>query len=79
MSKDEHQMQMADMKQFDEQMPCVGIFWFDVNDHILFGVRRMELTPKMVEDAAEKERPFINYTQLHRQVWARVFSSFGRA
>ena len=23
----ERQAQMADMKSFDEQMPCVGIFW----------------------------------------------------
>ena len=45
---------MSDMKSFDEQMPCIGIFWYDLADHEFFGVRKSELTPKMVEDAAEK-------------------------
>ena len=54
---------MADMKSFDEQMPCVGIFWYDPEDNTLFGVRKKELTPQMVEEAAEKGKPFINYPQ----------------
>ena len=37
-------MQMEDMKSFDEQMPCVGIFWNDPEDNTLFGVRKKELT-----------------------------------
>ena len=57
----EHAAQMADMKAFDEQMPCIGIFWYDPEDHSLFGVGKKELTPKMVEDAADKGLPFINY------------------
>ena len=36
----EHKAQMADMRSFDEQMPCVGIFWYDPEDHALFGVRK---------------------------------------
>jgi hypothetical protein len=24
-----HKAQMEDMRSFDEQMPCVGIFWYD--------------------------------------------------
>ena len=55
---------MADMKSFDEQMPCVGIFWYDPSDHALFGVRKKELTPREVEEAAEKGVPFINYPHL---------------
>ena len=64
---------MADMASFDEQMPCVGIFWYDPDDNTLFGVRKKELTPQMVEEAAEKGKPFINYPQLHRQVWAKEY------
>ena len=64
---------MADMKSFDEQMPCIGIFWYAPEDHSLFGVRKQELTPREVEEAAEKGVPFINYPQLHRQVWAKEF------
>lgn len=60
----EHAAQMADMKAFDEQMPCIGIFWYDPEDHSLFGVGKKELTPKMVEDAADKGLPFINYPTL---------------
>ena len=41
---------MEDMKSFDEQMPCVGIFWYDPEDNTLFGVRKKELTPQMVEE-----------------------------
>ena len=35
LSDKEHNMQMDDMKTFDEQMPCVGIFWYDSKDHTL--------------------------------------------
>ena len=66
-------VQMADMKSFDEQMPSVGIFWYDSTDHCLFGVRKKELTPREVEEAAEKGKPFINYPHLHRQVWAKEY------
>ena len=26
---------MEDMRQFDEQMPCVGIFWYDPGEDTL--------------------------------------------
>ena len=64
---------MAAMRAFDEQMPCVGIFWYDPEDKSLFGVRKKELTPVEVEDAAKKGMPFINYPHLHRQVWAKEY------
>lgn len=64
---------MDAMKAFDEQMPCVGIFWYDTKDKELFGVRKSELTPRMVEEAAESGLPFINYPHLHRQVWAKEY------
>lgn len=69
----EHKAQMEDMATFDEQMPSVGIFWYDPGDHTLFGVRKKELTPREVEEAAEKGVPFINYPKLHRQVWAKEY------
>ena len=71
LSTTEHEALMEDMRQFDEQMPCVGIFWYDPADNVLFGVRKQELTPKMTTEAAEKGLPFINYPKLHRQVWAK--------
>ena len=64
---------MEDMRSFDEPMPSVGIFWYDPEDQSLFGVRKKELTPREVEDAAEKGKPFINYPHLHRQVWANEY------
>ena len=73
LTEKEHEAQMASMREFDEQMPCVGIFWYDLEDHSFFGVRKKELTPKMVEEAAEKGKPFINYPHLHRQVWAKEY------
>ena len=52
---------MADMKSFDEQMPCVGIFWYDPEEHSFFGVHKKEVTPKMVEEARSKGVDVINY------------------
>ena len=73
LSEKEHNQQMADMRQYDEQMPAIGIFWYDPEDHSFFGVYKKELTPKMVEDAAEKGLPFINYPKLHRQIWKEEY------
>ncbi len=64
LTNEEHNMQMADMKAFDEQMPCIGIFWYDPEDKCLFGIRKKEITPKMVEEAAQRGLPFINYPHL---------------
>jgi hypothetical protein len=66
LTENERKQQMADMKSYDEQMPCVGIFWYDPSSNSFFGVRKKEITPKMVEDAANKGLPFINYPHLHR-------------
>ena len=71
LSKEEHQAMMADMQAFDEQMPCVGIFWYDPEEKTLFGVRKEELTPKMVEESANEGLPFINTPDLHHEVWAK--------
>ena len=38
----ERTAQMNDMRSFDEQMPCVGIFWYDPADSSFFGVRKKE-------------------------------------
>lgn len=73
LSISEHEALMEDMRGFDEQMPCVGIFWYDPAENVLFGVRKQELTPKMIEDAANDGLPYINYPHLHRQVWAKEF------
>ena len=73
LSKEQHEAQMADMKSFDEQMPCVGIFWYDPETKTFLGVRKSEVTPQMVEDAADKGIPFINYPHLHRQVWMKEY------
>ncbi len=67
----DHNAQMADMRSFDEQMPCVGIFWYDPLDHTLFGVRKKELTPQMVEEAAEKGKPFINLSEVFKSDGSR--------
>ena len=73
LTDEERKALMEDLKSFDRQMPCVGLFGYDPQDHAFFGVRKKELTPKMVEEAAEKGLPFINYPTLHRQVWAKEF------
>lgn len=57
----EHNAQMADMASFDEQMPFVGIFWYDPEDHTLFGVRKKELTPQVVEEERARGVDVIDY------------------
>ena len=64
LTNEERKKLMADMKAFDEQMPCIGIFWYDLKDKSFFGVRKKEITPKMVEEAADRGLPFINYPLL---------------
>lgn len=73
LTQSQHDAQMNDMKAFDEEMPSIGIFWYDPTDCSFFGVGKKTLTPKMVEEAAEKGLPFINYPTLHRQVWAKEY------
>lgn len=51
---------MNDMRSFDEQMTCVGFFWYDPADRSLIGMRRKEITTQMVEEAAEKGRLYIS-------------------
>ena len=36
LSDKDHKAQMAAMKAFDEQMPCIGIFWYDPESHALW-------------------------------------------
>jgi hypothetical protein len=50
---------MDDMRSFDEPMPSVGIFWYDPAEKNFFGVHKKEITPREVEEAAEKGVPFI--------------------
>lgn len=69
----EHNAQMEAMKEFEEEMPSVGIFWYDTTEHDFFGVHKKQVTPKMVEDAALKGIPYINYTQLHKQIWTKEY------
>ena len=61
LSDKDHKAQMEDMKSFDEQMPCVGIFWYDPQYNTLFGVRKKELTPQMVEESRVKGVDVIDY------------------
>lgn len=56
-----HNAQMEDMRSFDEPMPSVGIFWYDPEEHTLFGVRKKELTPREVEEARVNGVDVINY------------------
>ncbi|MBR1808327.1 MAG: hypothetical protein IJ776_02955 [Paludibacteraceae bacterium] len=73
LSNSEKKQIMADMRSYDEPMPAVGIFWYDPAEHDFFGVYKKELTPKMIEEAADKGLPYINYQRLHRQIWKEQY------
>lgn len=52
---------MENMHSFEEQIPCVGVSQFDPFGHRLFGVRKSEATPKMVEEMAKEGNSCICY------------------
>ena len=62
LSEKDHKAQMAAMKAFDEQMPCIGIFWYDPEVHALCDVHKKELTPGMIDAAAKKGIHYIEYS-----------------
>lgn len=72
-TNEQHNAMMNDMRSFDEPMPSVGIFWYDPVEKKFFGVNKQEITPKMIEDAADNGIPYINYPTLHRQVWKKEY------
>lgn len=72
-TNEQHNAMMNDMRSFDEPMPSVGIFWYDPVEKNFFGVNKQEITPKMIEDAADNGIPYINYPTLHRQVWKKEY------
>ena len=47
MSEHEIQQQMDAMRALKEPMPQVGIFWYDLADKCLFGVRKLYLKSLM--------------------------------
>ena len=47
LTPEQKEAQMASMKSFDEEMPSVGIFWYDPQEHEFFGVYKKELTPTL--------------------------------
>jgi len=80
LSDKDRKAQMADMASFDEQMPCVGIFWYDPQEHSFVGVHKKEITPKMVEEARAKGVDVIDYpiSSLLHQTSDIKRSEFGR-
>ena len=64
---------MADMKSFDEEMPSIGIFLYNPQDHCLVDVDKKELTPREVEEARAKGVDVINYplSTLNFQLYQR--------
>lgn len=64
---------MMDIDFYDEPMPAVGIFWYNREEHDLFGVYKKELSPRMMEEAAEKGLPYILFQSLHRNVWQKQY------
>lgn len=74
LSQEEHDALMNSMKKFaDGGVPCIGIFWLDLKEMKFFGVNKMELTPKILEESADDGIQLINYPKLHRQVWAKEY------
>jgi len=64
---------MADLRSScSGQLPSMGIFWYNPEEHTLYGVRKEELFPVRVDAAASDGLPFINYPELHHDVWNQL-------
>jgi len=50
----------------------VGIFWYDLKNHSLFGVRKKELKESW-KRRPRGESPLSIYPLLHRQIWDKEF------
>ena len=61
----DHAAQMADMKSFDKEMPSIGIFLYNPQDHCLVDVDKKVITPREVEEARAEGVDVINYPLLN--------------
>lgn len=73
LSDTSHSALMSDLsRSCSGQLPSVGIFWYNPEEHSLCGVRKKEMSPVRAEAAASDGLPFINYPELHRDVWNQL-------
>ena len=73
LSDTSHSALMSDLsRSCSGQLPSVGIFWYNPEEHALCGVRKKEMSPVWAEAAASDGLPFINYPELHRDVWNQL-------
>lgn len=56
---------------FDNEDPCVGIFWYDSKNNKLFGVRKQ--IPKETKDF-KHNKTHISCDNLHKYVWKKEFN-----
>ena len=68
-----HTALMDDMKLFDEEMPSIGFFCYNMQDQRLFDVSKKELTPRMIEYARAKGIEIIDYDRSHNIHDTQVF------
>lgn len=50
-----------EMGLFDEQIPCVGVFQYYPVDHRFVLLQKNEITPQVVEEDAERGKPFVDF------------------
>ena len=73
LSDTSHSALMSDLsRSCSGQLPSVGIFWYNPEEHALCGVRKKEMSPVWAEAAASDGLPLINYPELHRDVWNQL-------
>lgn len=68
MTDKEIKQQMDAMRAFDEPMPQVGIFWYDIIDHTFLKICKQELTPKRINEFAIKGIHVIHIEMLDEDI-----------
>lgn len=69
---------MKAMKAFDEQMPCVGVFWYDLGSQSFSFLRKMEINPKIVEYARQRGESSICYPEVFEPINGRIIWSIDK-
>lgn len=64
MTECEMALQMKAMRELDEPMPQIGVFLYDTKEHGFAYLQKMEITPKQIEDFAQRGVRTIGYSDV---------------
>lgn len=71
LEKDDPEIMKLMSSNLDKEKPCVGIFWYDVRNNKLFGVRKYTIDDKDNVDTCSEG---VTCKDLHKYVWKKEYN-----